>query len=97
MEDKDKKIEELRHEIESLKCALTERTKATGKKAAIDFAKMASELNEGTGRLIDTVKPAAKDTADKVGKKIQERPFISICAALGAGLLLAGLARRRHK
>lgn len=96
MENKEKTIEELKQEIESLKCALSERTKNAEKKAVVDFGKMASELNEGTGKFIDTVKPVAKETADKVGKKIKERPFVSVCAALGAGILLAGLAKRKN-
>lgn len=95
MNDKDKRIEELEQEIESLKCALAETGRHAAKKAAVDFGKMASELNEGTGKLIDSVKPAVKETKEKLNKKIQKRPFVSVCAAMGAGLVLAGLAKRK--
>lgn len=97
MTDKDTRIEELEAEIASLKHALVERTKAANKKAAVDFGKMASELNENAGKLIDTVHPVASKAAKKAGEKIKERPFISVCAALGVGLLLAGFSKRKSK
>ncbi len=89
------KITELEQEIASLKRALAERTKEVKKKTPVDFGKMAAELNEGTGKLIKNVTPAAKETAEKVSSKIKERPFVSVCAALGAGILIAGLSKRK--
>jgi len=92
---KDKKIEDLEREVESLKCALVQRTKAAQKKATIDIGKMASELNEGAGKLIDAVQPRVKEAADKAGKKIGMHPFVSVTTALAAGILIAGLGRKK--
>ena len=92
MTEQEKKIEELEAEIASLKTALVQRTKAAHKKAAVDFVKMASELNENAGILIEKVQPVATKAAQKAGEKIKERPFMSVCAALGVGLLLASLS-----
>jgi len=95
--EKTNKIDELENEIKSLKCALVERTKAAQKKATIDVGKIAAELNEGAGKLIDAAQPQVKEVADRAGKKISEHPFVSVTAALAAGILIAGLGRKKQK
>lgn len=95
--EKTNKIDELEKEIKSLKCALVERTKAAQKKATIDVGKIAAELNEGAGKLIDAAQPPIKEAADKAGKKISQHPFVSVTAALAAGILIAGLGRKKQK
>lgn len=89
----EKTMDELKQEIESLRLALIERNKKAQRKATIDFGKMMAELNEQAGEFIDAVQPQAKALLDAADKKIKQHPFVSICTALGAGLILASISK----
>lgn len=52
------------------------------------------DIREGVKTAADEISEKGKDSKDAIEKTIQERPFQSLLAAFGAGLLIAQLFRR---
>jgi len=81
-------IERLTKDVASLSHALTDVLKSRAGQAADDIR---DGVRTATGEIGDK----AKDTKDAVEHTIRERPFQSLLAAFGAGLLIAQLFRKR--
>lgn len=62
-------------------------------KAAI--ADMAQKVLEEARSTFESAKGKGKDSADAVQRQIENRPFVSLLAAFGAGILLGKIMDRR--
>lgn len=77
-------LERLRAELAELRAEIMGGTGAKVKEARAGVARMASDAYE-----------YQRDALDSVAEQVRDRPFSSMLAAFGLGLLIAGLLVRR--
>lgn len=101
--DYEKAVDALMKDVKDLRADMKAILGAVQGKAR-DYVDNAREsLNESASERVEQVRQAARavgqkyrHSVDDCAAKIGERPFVSVLAALGAGVILGGLLLRRR-
>jgi ElaB/YqjD/DUF883 family membrane-anchored ribosome-binding protein len=87
-------VETIQDDLETIGADVTSLANTLGDVASAEARDMIQSIRQRLDRMSDGARGAARAGVGTVQDTIEERPFISIAVALGAGLILASMLRR---
>ena len=87
-------VETIQDEIETIGADVTSLGSTLGEVASDEVRGMIDSIRQRLDRIADGAGSATRAGVGMVQDTIEERPFISLAVALGAGFILASMLRR---
>jgi ElaB/YqjD/DUF883 family membrane-anchored ribosome-binding protein len=87
-------VETIQDELETIGADVTSLANTLGDVASVEARAMIQSIRQRLGRIANDTGSATRAGVGKMQHTIEERPFVSIAVALGAGFILASMLRR---
>lgn len=87
-------VETIQDELETIGADVTSLTSTLGDVASVEARAMIQSIRQRLDRIANDTGTATRAGVGIVQDTIEERPFVSIAVALGAGFILASMLRR---
>lgn len=88
-------MNKLRSDLADVAQALVDAGRSEAGEARARLQAMAQERLEGVRRALDVAKERGRNATDVLKQQVEEKPLMSVLIAFGAGVLLAGLMKRK--
>ena len=88
------RVETIRDDLETIGADVTSLANTLGDVASAEARGMIQSIRQRLDRIVSDTGSATRAGVGTVQDTIEERPFISLAVALGAGFILASMLRR---
>ncbi len=88
-------MNKLRSDLSEVAQALFEAGKSEAGEAKTRLQGMAQQRLDDVRKVLDTARERSRSATDVVKQQVEQKPMVSMLVALGAGILLGALIRRK--